>query len=143
VIGRRHAYYHATSLAAAVLVVAGCGAATPGPAAPGTVGTEPAAVTRSTMPVPAAPAPTQIVRLSFSGGQAGGAPDRIPVTLGATVEMIVTSDVADEVHLHGYDRSVTVPAGGTVMLSFTAAIPGVFEVELEELGEPLGRLEVS
>ena len=50
--------------------------------------------------------------------------------------LVVKSDVADEVHLHGYDISRDVPAGGTVRISFTATLPGRFEVELEEPWRP-------
>ena len=35
---------------------------------------------------------------------------------------MVTSSVADEVHLHGYDK-VDVRANGTATLTFTATIP--------------------
>lgn len=37
-----------------------------------------------------------------------------------------TSAVADEVHLHGHDEKVDVPANGTATLTFTATIPGIF-----------------
>ncbi len=43
----------------------------------------------------------------------------------------VESDVADEIHVHGYDLKKDVPAGGSVSFSFPASIEGVFEVELE------------
>ena len=58
------------------------------------------------------------------------------------MRLVVTSDVADEVHVHGYDEKAAVPANGTVELSFTADIPGVFEVELEQRGRRLLTLEV-
>jgi heme/copper-type cytochrome/quinol oxidase subunit 2 len=47
------------------------------------------------------------------------------------VSIRVTSDVADEVHLHGYDKKVDVAPGAPATLTFTADIPGIFEVELE------------
>ena len=43
----------------------------------------------------------------------------------------MTSDVADEIHVHGYDLKKDVPAGGSVRFSFPASIEGVFEIELE------------
>ncbi len=54
----------------------------------------------------------------------------------------VTSDVADEVHVHGYDRTVPVAAGQTAEVTFVASIPGVFEVELERIHRLLFTLEV-
>ncbi len=127
----------------AIAVAAGCGAPaadSPTVAATATAGAPSARPSASTT---SAEPRAQIIALSFAGGRAGDGPGRIAIPVGETVELVVTSDVADEIHLHGYDRSVTVEAGGTATLSFTADIPGVFEVELEELGAPLARLEVS
>ena len=44
----------------------------------------------------------------------------------------MTSDVADEVHVHFNDDEKDVAAGGTVTFDFTADKPGVYEVELHE-----------
>ena len=68
---------------------------------------------------------------------------REQVRRGQTVRLVVTSDVADEIHVHGYDVKADVAANGTVELSFTASIPGVFEVELEQRGRRLFTLEVQ
>jgi hypothetical protein len=57
--------------------------------------------------------------------------------------LAVTSDVADEVHLHGYDISRDVQAGGTVRIAFRATLPGRFEVELEGRGIQIGDLTVQ
>ncbi|MGH3611141.1 MAG: hypothetical protein ACRDRK_00670 [Pseudonocardia sp.] len=76
-------------------------------------------------------------------GAGGGAPVRVAVPVGSTVELVVRSDVADEVHLHGYDRSSFVTAGASTTLRFVADIAGVFEVELEQRGDRLVRLEVA
>ena len=55
----------------------------------------------------------------------------------------MTADRADEVHLHGYDRKVDIEPGKPAELEFTADVPGVFEVELEEAGLKLVELQVS
>jgi hypothetical protein len=55
----------------------------------------------------------------------------------------VTSDVADEIHVHGYDLKQDVPAGGSVRFSFPASIEGVFEIELEDHKEQIAQLKVS
>ncbi len=127
-------------------LLAGCGTepsptvggATP-PAAPG-----PAAPSSSAAPIPETGAAAErTLRLGYADGQVSGDTGRVPVDLGTTVTVLVRSDVADEVHLHGYDRTVTVPAGGSATLRFTADIPGVFELELHEAGVTLASLEVS
>ena len=43
----------------------------------------------------------------------------------------VTSDVAEEIHHHGYNQTAQVAAGKTATLTFVANTPGTFEVELE------------
>jgi hypothetical protein len=77
------------------------------------------------------------IELRFVGGAVVGGVARQAVPLGSTVQLVVSSDVADEVHLHGYDRKVDVPAGGTATLSLVANVPGVFDVELESRSTPL------
>ncbi|MFP5332589.1 MAG: hypothetical protein ACLGHX_09575 [Acidimicrobiia bacterium] len=68
---------------------------------------------------------------------------RISVPLGETVTLRFTSDVADEVHIHGYDIFVDLEPGATVETSFVADIPGVVEIETHHGGLVLANLEAS
>lgn len=86
--------------------------------------------------------PAQRVEVHYAKGAVQGGVSRVPVRLGSPVTLVVTSDIADEVHLHGYDRKVDVPAGGTASLDFVADQAGVFEAELESRGTQLVQLEV-
>ncbi len=72
----------------------------------------------------------QIVEVSIAGGQVQTAQPRIVVALNTAVRLIVTSDVADEVHVHGIDEEFGVAPGVTVTHDFIADIPGIFEVEV-------------
>jgi ABC-type Fe3+-hydroxamate transport system substrate-binding protein len=72
-----------------------------------------------------------VVRITVVNGAPKGGIVRQTVKQGDQVVLVVKSDVADEIHLHGYDKSREVEAGGTVRLPFKATIPGRFEVELE------------
>lgn len=83
-----------------------------------------------------------VIEVTVAGGQVEGG-GRTSVPLGDAVTIRVASDVADHVHLHGYDVLADVAAGGTAELTFTADIPGVFEVELEDARLPLLELEIS
>ena len=75
--------------------------------------------------------------------QASGDTGRVPVAAGTTVTLVVTSDVADEVHVHGYDmESEAGTPGSRPSCTFDATIPGVFEVELHHAGTVLLRLQV-
>ena len=68
---------------------------------------------------------------------------RISVPLGETVTLLITSDIADEVHIHGYDLFVDLEAGVTAEVSFVADIPGVVEIETHESALVLANLEAS
>jgi hypothetical protein len=61
---------------------------------------------------------------------------------GGEINLTVHSDVADEVHFHGYDVMKDVKAGGTVQFKMPATIDGVFEVELEGRKTQIASVEV-
>ena len=59
------------------------------------------------------------------------------------VELVVHSDVADEVHVHGYDLMRDVAPGSPARIGFAATIPGRFEIELEGRGVQIAELTVN
>lgn len=77
------------------------------------------------------------------GGAVQGGVRREQVALGKPARLMITSDVADEVHLHGYDKTGDVGPNAPLTLDFVADIPGVFEVELESRHLKLLDLEVK
>jgi len=86
--------------------------------------------------------PTVVSIVVVNGAPEGGIV-RETVNKGDRVVLVVKSDVADEIHLHGYDLSRDVEAGGTARLPFTATLPGRFEVELEQRGVQIADLTVN
>jgi len=91
-----------------------------------------------------APTPTvRTVSASYAGGEVTGTSGREEVPLGEQVVLRISSDVAEEVHVHGYDLEAAVPAGGSVDIPVDATIPGVFEVELHDAGRLLFQLRVA
>jgi hypothetical protein len=84
---------------------------------------------------------------SPSGSAAVSAGRRIEVQVtGGQVSgdtLVITSDVADEVHVHGYDLETELAPGKPAEIAFDATIPGVFEVELHEAGTQLLSLQVG
>jgi hypothetical protein len=110
-----------------------------------TATTQTQATTGTTEQEPAQPEPAQpaVERIVVVGGKPRGGVERLSFKSGDRVQFTVTSDVADEVHVHGYDISRDVPAGGSVRFSFPARIEGVFEVELEGRGQQIAELRVS
>ena len=85
---------------------------------------------------------TQVITISYTGGKIEGG-GRKQVAKGSTVTLQVTSDIVDEVHLHGYDKAVNTVANQPVQIVFKADASGVFEVELEKKGLKLVDIEVK
>jgi hypothetical protein len=127
-----------------VTVIAGCGsddgttAETTDTTTTETTTTDTTTTTETTPPA----GPTEIRIVVVNGAPKGGIV-RETVDKGDRVVLVVKSDVADEIHLHGYDVSRDVEAGGTVRLPFKATIPGRFEVELEARGVQIADITVE
>jgi hypothetical protein len=85
----------------------------------------------------------QRVRINVVDGQPEGGVQDYDVDEGKEVILIVTADVEDEVHLHGYDLAADVAPGNPARITFTADDVGEFEIELEERVVPIGNLIVS
>lgn len=105
------------------------GSAAPDRAAPSSTGSGPAR-------------PPETIITVVRGKPVGG-PRTITVPKGERVRFTVRSQVADEVHVHGYDLMKDVSAGGSVSFDFAANIDGGFEVELEHRAEPIATLRVQ
>lgn len=88
---------------------------------------------------PAQDIPTIVVK----DGKPVGGIQELTYNKGDKVKFRVKSDIAGEVHLHGYDLMKDVEAGGTVSFNFTADIDGIFEAELEERKEQIIELRVN
>jgi hypothetical protein len=87
-------------------------------------------------------APT-IERIVVRGGKPVGGIERLEYERGERVRFSVRSDVAEEVHVHGFDVKRDVPAGGSVRFGFPADLEGVFEVELEHSHVQIAELRVT
>lgn len=83
--------------------------------------------------------PTIVVK----NGEPVGGVQELEYSAGDQIRFEVDSDVADEIHVHGYDLMKDVPAGGSVTFSFPAEIEGIFEVELEDRKEQIAELRVN
>jgi hypothetical protein len=83
-----------------------------------------------------------VLAVTVRGGSVVEGGSRQRATLNQPVTVRVTSDVADEVHVHGYNKMFNVAAGQTGEVTFNANIPGVFEVEFEKSKKVLFTLEV-
>ncbi len=138
-------------LGAIVVVVAGIGLSACGDdgnttTASTSTSTNGAGATTTTVAGPASTTTTtaagRTVDFAFRGGNVVG-DDRVSVRLGEQLTIRVVSDVAEEIHVHTYDRKVDLEPDVPGAITFTADIPGVHEVELEKSGLHLFSLEVQ
>jgi hypothetical protein len=83
------------------------------------------------------------IRIIVRDGAPVGGVARPHVVQGRRVRIVVRADVADHVHLHGYDLMRDVAPGAPAQLVFTANLAGVFELELEDRGLLLAELEIA
>jgi len=83
------------------------------------------------------------IEVAVTGGHITGDTGRVVVAADEHVTLVITSDVTDEVHVHGYDLTTELTPGEPAELSFAATVPGVFEVELHEAGTVLLSLQVG
>jgi hypothetical protein len=91
--------------------------------------TETPTPTRTPKPQPPLLTPGEVTDLRFDEGD--------------TVRFRVRADTTDEVHVHGYNLMKDIEPGKTIAFSFPATITGIFEIELEDAGEQIGRLRVD
>ncbi|MFF5259773.1 hypothetical protein ACFY4C_12565 [Actinomadura viridis] len=128
----------AVALAGVLAAAAGCGEPAPTGSTTGSPSDSPAGS-------PEAPATAAVtdVTVTVVNGKPRTPPGRVKVGRGATVRITVTSDAADEFHLHGYDRTLPLAPGRPATLRLVAGTPGVFEAELHHSGARLFELQVS
>jgi plastocyanin len=89
-----------------------------------------------------------VTHISVKGGVLDGDPQTIEVKKGDTVQIVVSSDAPDEIHLHGYDIEKEAAPGKPARFKFKANVEGAFIIEshaAEDAGkEPLlARLHVG
>jgi hypothetical protein len=85
----------------------------------------------------------EVATIVVKDGQPVGGVQELSFAQGEDIRFTVESDVDEEVHLHGYDVSMDVKAGGKVEFDVPATEPGVFEVELEHSVVPLAEITVE
>ncbi|GGO27024.1 hypothetical protein [Micromonospora parathelypteridis] len=135
-----------TALAAGVLtalLVTGCGQGDdPSGATPSTAPTSAAPSSAATATAPASsasptpsastPAVDREIVVTIAKRRINPPTGRVTVDKGELVRITVTSDVSDELHVHGYDLGARLPAGTPGSVEFRADKTGLFEVETHE-----------
>jgi hypothetical protein len=91
----------------------------------------------------AAPPEPATIRVTVRGGSPQGGIARVTVERGDRVRIVVRSDTADHVHVHGYDLMRDVAPGAPAQFAFVADLAGAFEIELEDSGIQIAELRVA
>jgi FtsP/CotA-like multicopper oxidase with cupredoxin domain len=103
----------------------------------GTGGTEAPTQTQQQAPAPR----VESIRIR-DGKPASGKARTLKFKNGDTVRLRFSSNTAAEIHIHGYDKTADVPAGGSATVRFKANAEGIFEIEEHHSGALLAKLEV-
>ena len=121
-----------------MVTLAGCGGSSSDDTAPPATNRELPAETS-----PTSAAGVGAIELALAGGQVQGGRRTERVELGEQVRIRAVSDVAEELHVHTYDRRIELQPSQPAEVVFTADIPGRHEVEFEKSGRPALTLEVE
>ena len=73
------------------------------------------------------------VALEFADGRAVGGAEDVSVNQDDSVTVTLGTDVPAELHIHGYDLSKEIKAGGEGSIDFNADTTGEFEIEAHHL----------
>jgi hypothetical protein len=138
---------------AALAGLAGCGGSdgsgdAAAPSAPSLSVSVPSPATTAPATTAEAPATPQsaeqvTIAVAYANGKLEGGVKTVKVKKGAHIVLDVTSDVDDEVHVHGPDLKRDVTAGTPAHLEFDLPDPGRYEVELEQRGLPIADIQVQ
>ncbi|MPZ62404.1 MAG: hypothetical protein GEU93_14140 [Propionibacteriales bacterium] len=86
----------------------------------------------------------QEIEVEIEHGRVTPSGERVTVSVGQPVRMVIDSDAVDEIHVHAQpEHSFDVQAGkDDQIFEFTLETPGVYEAELHELGDVIVSIEV-
>lgn len=81
--------------------------------------------------------------ITVAGGRVTPVNAALEATVGHPITLKVTSDVADELHVHAIpERTFTVRPGVSETFEFTVEVPGRVDVELHELHRTVVTIQV-
>lgn len=92
---------------------------------------------------PAAATRTRTIPLTLTEGKLSNTESPIVVKQDERITLTITADTTDELHLHGYDKSIELEPGKAKSVTFTADRSGSFEAELHSTDTPVFVLEVQ
>jgi hypothetical protein len=85
----------------------------------------------------------EVPTIEVRNGEPVGGIQTLEFSAGEEVRFRVSSDEAEEIHVHGYDIAKDVPAGGTIEFDFPAELEGIYEAELEGQAVQIAELRIN
>ena len=71
----------------------------------------------------------RVIEITVTGSKVTPAPATVDLAVGEKLTLTVTSDHADQLHIHGFEIEKDLVAGMPLSVTVTGAQPGVYEVE--------------
>lgn len=143
-----HSFRRPSALCALVSLVlsygiAGCDGDSGEAADPALASTTASHSTEPEVPPTASASPSMpVIEIHIVDGEVHTDADSVEVASGATIRLVVTSDVDDELHIHGADETAPLVASVPTTVEFTISEPGSFDVETHDSGLLLVQLLV-
>ena len=143
-----HSFRRPSALCALVSLVlsygiAGCDGDSGEAADPALASTTASHSTEPEVPPTASASPSMpVIEIHIVDGEVHTDADSVEVASGATIRLVVTSDVDDELHIHGADETAPLVASVPTTMEFTISEPGSFDVETHDSGLLLVQLLV-
>ncbi len=83
------------------------------------------------------------IAITVTGSTISPTPATVPLRIGETLTLTVTSDHADEVHAHGFEVEKEISVGVPTTLVLKGSLAGVYEVEMHKPALTLLQVAVS
>lgn len=99
--------------------------------------------TTTTLPSPQITPEVKTFNITVKNRRVVSGPETISVNEGDQVEINITADEDNELHLHGYDLKVDLKKDKLAKLTFKTNLTGRFIYELEKTSTDIGSLEVQ
>lgn len=84
----------------------------------------------------------ETIEVTFSGDEVTPSGERVEVSAGQPIDLVVTADAPGSIHVHSDPEQEFAYSAGTETFKFEIARPGVVEVESHELEKTIVQLEV-
>ncbi|NYG07723.1 plastocyanin [Phycicoccus badiiscoriae] len=130
-LGKPLSWAAGLALAASLTACGGSGG-TAGGTASATVSSSSSSGSSASSPSSSTPSSSstgRTIAITVTGNKVSPTPTTVSLRVGESLTLTVTSDHADQLHLHGFEIEKDLVAGKPLSVTVTGAQPGVYDVE--------------